>query len=432
MRKGALIPSSRGGWLLVGLGVSVMAVLLHGFAVRDPGGPEPSPDADRKPAVSTLRPDLEKTPLTYHSDYWRQLGARVKPKIVLVGSRSTPALVIETGLAVSSPRLVEEAEESSFKLLGGGPESNLALLELAPSTGAQAFVPSDPASLHPGLLVAGVSLTSDGRLLVIPGYLASAPLPLGEESAMGEEDSLDVSMAFPSSLAAAAIVDLDGRLVGAAFDAGESLRFFSSEALLRVVDRLRSHPICYGIEVTAVDDRVKELVGVRGGVLVERVRESSFLPGPSIREGDLLLVWDGHEIATPEEFRRSYEAQAPGSVVAYEVRRGRSRVRGGTVMPGRDCRPAGRSPLPLSRMGMTIGWTEEPDSGWVVLTLTSGGPAARAGLEILDRILQVDGLALPQGGLDVFQRFERRPQALSILVRRDRRVRLLAVSPDDE
>jgi len=170
---------------------------------------------------------------------------------------------------------------------------------------------------------------------------------------------------------------------------------------------------------------------VTGGVIVERVQETSFVPGPSIREGDVLLEWGGREIASPEEFRRSYEAQTPGALVTFEVRRGRRRVRGGTVIPGPDCRPADGSPILLSGIGMTIGRTDGPETGWEVLTLTSGGPAARGGIKVADRILMVDGLEFRHGGLEVLQSFERRPRALPILFRRDRRVRLLAVSPNE-
>ena len=431
-----MIPSSRGARLLAALAVSVVVVLVHGFVVGRRGGPEPGEPAKVKPSpvASALRPDLEKTPLSYYSDYWRQVGERLKPKMMLVGSRHTPSLVVAPGLAVSSPRVAEEQAEASFKLLGGGPEWGLTLLEIATSTPERVFVSADPASLHPGLLVAAVSLTGDGRLLVAPGYLTSVPVPPEDESAPVreiEEDSLEVSIAFPHSVRVAAIVDLDGNLVGAAFDVGGRLRLLSSETLVRVVERLRSRPFCYGIEVAAIDERVKELLGVSGGVIVERVREKSFVPGPSIREGDVLLEWGGRGIASPEEFRRSYEAQAPGALVAFEVRRGRRRVRGGTVIPGRDCRPANGSPILLSGIGMMIGRTDGPETGWEVLTLTSGGPAARGGIKVADRILTVDGLELQQGGLDVLQSLERRPRAFPILVRRDRRVRLLAVSPNE-
>jgi len=80
---------------------------------------------------------------------------------------------------------------------------------------------------------------------------------------------------------------------------------------------------------------------------------------------------------------------------------------------------------------MTIGRTDGPETGWEVLTLTSGGPAARGGIKVADRILMVDGLEFRHGGLEVLQSFERRPRALPILFRRDRRVRLLAVSPNE-
>jgi S1-C subfamily serine protease len=321
--------------------------------------------------------------------------------------------------------------EAPYSLLGGGPESGLALLRIESATTGQAFVPADPASLHPGLLVAAVSLTADGRLLIAPGYLASAPHAAGEDGALVDEDSLDVAIAFPSSLPAAAIVDLDGNLVGAAFDAGGRRRLLSSEALVRVVERLGSHPFCHAIEVTTIDERTKKLLGVTAGVLVQRVRETAFVPGPSVREGDVLLEWGGHEIASPEDFRSFYEGGSPGTLVPFVVRRGRRPLRGRTVMPAPDCSPAGTAPVALSRIGMTLGGRDDSD-GWEVLTLTSGGPAARGGIQVGDRVLRVDGLDFGHDGLEVLEGFERRPAPLPLLIRRDRRVHLLTVSPDGE
>lgn len=427
--------TSRGRWLLAGLVVAVLAVLIHGFARRLRPAPAPRDSqetAEPVPAPPVLRPDLEKTPLAYQSEYWLQLGERATPKMMLVGSRRTPAFVVARGLAVSSPRIAEEQGETAFKLLGGGPESGLVLLEVAASAPEQVFVPSDLASLHPGLLVAAVSLSADGRLVVVPGTLASAPIPLDEEAATEDVDSLDLSIILPHSLTAAAIVDLDGKLVGAAFDVGGRFRLLSSGALLRIVERLRSHPFCYAIEVGEIDERAKELLRVPGGVLVERVREESFVPAPSIREGDVLLEWGGHGIVSPEEFRRSYEAQKPGALVSFELRRGRRRVRSATITPGQDCRPAASSPVVFSKIGITLGRSSDPETDGEVLALVAGGPAAKAGVEVFHRILEVDGLPLRQGGLEVLQSFERRPRPLPILIRRDRRVRLLAVSPNDE
>jgi S1-C subfamily serine protease len=429
-----VIPTTRGGWLLTALAVAVLGVLIHGIARRLRPAPTPTESVETTepvPARPSLRPDLEKTPLTYHSDYWRQLGERVQSRILLVGAARIPAIVIAPGLAVSSARLLDE-EAESLPVVGGATESGLVLLEVASAETPQVFALADPGSLHPGLLVAAVSLAADGRLLIAPGTLASAPVLPEEDATWGDEDSLDVSIAFPRSLPAAAIVDLDGQLVGAVFDVGGRLRLLSSEVLSRLVDRLRTHPFCHAIEVGQIDERVKELLNVGRGVIVERVRETSFVPAPSIREGDVLLEWGGHEVASPEEFRRFYEAQEPGALVAFEVRRGRSRVQGRTVMPGSDCRPANGSRVSLSGIGMTLARTEESETGWEVLTLTPGGPAARSGIAIFDRILQVDGLPLESGGLELLRSSERRPRALPVLIRRDRRVRLVALSPHGE
>ncbi|MDP7691935.1 MAG: hypothetical protein QGG89_08855, partial [Vicinamibacterales bacterium] len=54
------------------------------------------------PLPASRRPDLEKTPLTYFDDYWRQLRERVEDKVVLVGPVPTPAVVVMPGLALSS------------------------------------------------------------------------------------------------------------------------------------------------------------------------------------------------------------------------------------------------------------------------------------------------------------------------------------------
>ena len=67
--RGLLVPS-----LVV---LVVAAVLGQGFLSRDGHGTdpqEPTPAAVPTPTATPFRPDLEKIPLTYFSDYWLQLG----------------------------------------------------------------------------------------------------------------------------------------------------------------------------------------------------------------------------------------------------------------------------------------------------------------------------------------------------------------------
>ena len=53
-------------------------------------------------ARPALRGDLEKTPLTYFSDYWAQLGEEARDHIVLVGPGRHAGVLIEPGLALAS------------------------------------------------------------------------------------------------------------------------------------------------------------------------------------------------------------------------------------------------------------------------------------------------------------------------------------------
>ena len=90
-------PASRSPWWWSSSTVSLCA---------NEEAPEPSesPKVEPTPVASALRPDLEKTPLSYYSDYWRQVGERVKPKIVLAGPGAHP---LSSSRPASRSRLLE-------------------------------------------------------------------------------------------------------------------------------------------------------------------------------------------------------------------------------------------------------------------------------------------------------------------------------------
>ena len=51
-----------------------------------------------------LRADLEKTPLTYVSDYWNQLAEVARENLVAVGPTATPGILIGPRLALTTAR----------------------------------------------------------------------------------------------------------------------------------------------------------------------------------------------------------------------------------------------------------------------------------------------------------------------------------------
>ena len=467
--------------------LAVAGVLAHG-ALRGeaPAEEVPAPSAAEpvRPTFPMLRPDLEKTPLTYVADYWLQLADRARPKMVLLGEERTPGIIIAPGLALTSIRAahdVRASEEqrrvaqpgdqepeitgekvetmlgtpplpsddrsepeppvSPYRVLAVDSALELALFEVQEASEQAAFVTVDPATMASGSYIAAVTLGPDHTPRITPGYLVSAQ-PIAdsrrEDLAQG---SLDLSMDLSSSTRVAAIVDLDGALVGAAIESSDGLRVLPSTELMRIATELQENRACYGIEVAELTETVRTLLGLRAGVAVEKVRLESFTSEPSLRAGDVLVEWNGEQVSSIEEFERRYQEQEPGSPVGYVVRRGRRRIRGEMIVPGPDCRPVGEPFVPFPWLGLTLQWSagsNRPGSaagnqGWQVIAVEPNSPAARGGLERDDRIIAVDGqYPTSQNARRALNRLERRPREALLTVQRDDRVKLLAISPGGE
>jgi len=266
----------------------VSGVLAQGAFVRNQPVEASSPDVRPAPVAPPVvrRPDLEKTPLTYFDDYWRQLRERVEGSIVLVGPDSVPAVVVLPGLAISSAEAGEAvlAEVERARMLvpppdadpdqppvaaddpaepTGGPENEdaqvVAEAEVLPASGlthpyglvaldsdrgmslfevadADALLLVPPAAVPSGSYVAAVSRDRSGRAAIAPGHLVAARA----DSQPQGDPSLAVSMTLPA-WGATAVVNLDGALVGVGISGanpGRGPRLFSSSVVRRLVAEL--------------------------------------------------------------------------------------------------------------------------------------------------------------------------------------------------
>lgn len=439
------------------------------------------------PAPVSRRPDLEKTPLTYFDDYWRQLRERVEDKVVLVGPDRTPAVVVLPGLALTSAeageavlaqieraRLVRPPDESpaiagaedvagaadaAVALASPGGEGaaappqagdedpvaesaqtarpggliavdrdlGLSLFAVDPSR-VEAFSLIPPAAVPSGAYVAAVTRDRTGRAAITPGHLVSARGEPGGQS-------LEVSMRLAGP-GATAVVDLDGALVGVAVDRGDGdagPRMLSSSIVRQVVAQLQRQVPCRALVVAELQPPVLALLGFESGLLVEQVRQDAFVPEPSLRAGDVILEWDGEGVTTVEAFETRTDGLALGALVRYRVLRGRRRLAGATILPGDDCRPLGEPPVQLARFGLALRWSAVgPGDGWRVAATAPDGVAATAGLEPHDLLLAVDGSpAEGLGARALFERMERRGEPTLVTVRRADRVRILVLDPGE-
>ena len=467
--------------------VAVVAVLVLGALDRQPPAEAaPSLEVEPPPEPPTIvRPDLGKIALGYFSDYWEQLGERARGKIVLIGTEKAPAIVVAAGSAVTSLRVAEdfvarelalhlaerhspsepdenphqpagdEAISSSesdeelssqdtesapgpapYRLLGVDSELELAVFVLEKPYRAAPFRLVNPAAIPPGSFVAAISIQPDDTLRIKPGHLTSANVSDG--LAGSAESRLEVSVGLADLGPAAAIVNLDGNLAGVAVESSRGgVRLHSSEAVLRSIENLREGRPCVSIEVAELTPDAATVLGLKGGVVIERVRAESFVPEPSLRAGDILLRFGRANIRGVEQFEQLYVGLEPGKLVRYVVARDGKRFHGGTVIPNRDCRPIAELVEVFPRMGLALRWVEggssdtgPTDGGWQVAATTDGSPAAQSGLRPADRIIALNQRKLGRDNPNsAFDGFERQGRAVVLTVQREDRVKLFVVTP---
>ena len=467
--------------------IVVAAVLLEGALDRSRPAPANEDQAFNEPVPrAILRSELDKTPLVYVSDYWNQLAEGARPKLTAIGASGTPAILVGSGLALTTlePALevVAARDRARLTLIDPGPvseqpedvvedaaaevgsdlaapgapggsvvgdgdapsgapseesrlhrlrswddEIGLALFDVdAPDD--MAFTLSDPRILPSGSHLAAVTLDTNGRSTITPGYLVTAHSgPSGGE--------LVLSMNFPATLSIAAVVNLDGALVGVAYGTPDGPRVVTSMEMLGLLETLQAETRCRGVSVSDLSADVRSLLDVEGGVLVEFVDTAAFEPQASLSGGDILIEWGGTPIGSAEQFMELYDGQEPGSLVSYRAVRDRRRVTGGVVMHSSDCRPLGPEPVRLPRFGLAVQWMPEQDepmatAGWMVVAVATDSPSATAGVDEHDWLVALDGKKLDrERDRSLLETAAASDDALLLSLLRDGRAKLVAVLP---
>lgn len=469
--------------------IVVAAVLLEGAFERSrPAQANEDQSFDEPVPRVIVRSELDKTPLVYVSDFWNQLAEGARPKLTAIGSSGTPAILVGPGLALTTlePALEVVAARDRARLtladpetgseqseatagaaaeVGSGPEDGAAprspddpiIGEGDEPNGAAddgngphrlrswddglglalfdvdtpddiAFTLSDPRILPSGSQLAAVTLDMNGRSTITPGYLVTAHSgPNGGE--------LVVSMDFPETLSVAAVVNLDGALVGVAYGTADGPRVVTSMEMLGLLEALQTETRCRGVEVSDLSADVRSLLDVEVGVLVEFVDTAAFEPQAPLRGGDILIEWGGTPIESAEQFMQLYDGQEPGSLVSYRAVRDRRRVTGGVVMHSLDCRPLGPEPVRLPRFGLAAQWMPEQDepaaaAGWMVVAVASDGTSATAGVVEHDWLVALDGQKLDrERDRSLLEAAAASDDALLLSLLRDGRAKLVAVLP---
>ena len=126
----------------------VAGVLVQGALERDPPtvltGELVAEESVQPVAPRTvIRADLEKTPLTYQSDYWNQLAEGARANLILVGPSRTAAVLIGPRLALTTADVARElvAERRRAALTRDVPDVNPEVGPPVPGTAGVSDVP---------------------------------------------------------------------------------------------------------------------------------------------------------------------------------------------------------------------------------------------------------------------------------------------------
>jgi hypothetical protein len=387
---------ARGLLLPILLVIVASGLLVQGALSRGPGAsarPDWAPTPTPSPSATPFRPELEKIPLSYFSDYWLQLAARAQRGLVTLGPAGVPGVRVRTGLALTTIAgadvvAAEGTTPEEGRLVAADAHEGLALFALGGEAQGDPLPVAE--GLHAGNWLAAVTLDPERGLQIVPGHLVSET----------SDEDLDVSMQFPPSLAMAVVVDLDGRLAGVAARRRGRIRVLSAAAARALANRLAAGPVCRGLQVAPLSRAVRSALRLQAGVVVTTVWPEAFPAPPNLRPGDVLLRWSRKEVGSPDAFAAVYDDLAPGASATFVLSRGGQRISGQVEMPGRDGRPSGMTPREIPGLGAIGQWLPPGAaggggaSGVRLFKVPEGSAAARARLEEGDLIVAVDSRPL--------------------------------------
>jgi len=136
------------------------------------------------------------------------------------------------------------------------------------------------------------------------------------------------------------------------------------------------------------------------GVLVVSVQPGSPAEKAGITRGDIILEVNGTAVNTLRDLRQSIAKESPGNTVTLKVRHGDNEKTASAALAGEKGHPyLGLALLPdwrgerdQEREGMRGPLNDS--NGAIVMRVTAGGPADKAGLKRGDVILSVDGTSV--------------------------------------
>lgn len=301
-----------------------------------------------------------------------------------------------------------EGKEYKAEVIGSDERTDIALIKVD-ATDLPALTIGNPAELKKGQWVMAIGSPFGLDSTVTVGIVSAINRDTGEYLPFIQTD-----VAVNPGNSGGPLLNLDGQVVGVNSQIvsrsggfmGISLAIPIDEAM-SVVTQLKEHGKVtrgrIGVQITSVSDEVATALGLKDGkgALVSHVEDKGPAANAGVRNGDVILRFDGKDIAQMSDLPRIVGAVKPGTKVDMDVwRKGKVltlKTEVGEMTTGTTvaAKPKPETTNELDRLGLELAELSQDElkaldisSGLKVIRV--GKPATNAGITEGDVILQVN------------------------------------------
>ncbi|MFP4032940.1 MAG: DegQ family serine endoprotease [Desulfococcaceae bacterium] len=337
-------------------------------------------------------------------------------------------IIDKEGFIVTNNHVVEDADEIKVRLsngkefdaevVGRDPQTDLALIRIAPSNELVPLKLGDSENLRVGTWVVAMGSPFGLEQTVTAGIVSAKGRVIG---AGPYDDFIQTDASINPGNSGGPLMDLEGNVVGintAIVASGQGIGFAIPIDLARnIIEQLQDQGEVtrgwLGVGIQELTDQLREYYNLdvdQKGVLVTEVYENDPADEGGIREGDVILSVDGTDVESPRELSGMIANMPVGKEAEIVVlRQGRTRTLEATLgqRSEGDARIAGQGRKGGEEEGLGLRLTEldeetarrlgydEDEEGVLVTGVQSGGKAAQAGIRQGDLIVEINRKPVP-------------------------------------
>jgi S1-C subfamily serine protease len=264
--------------------------------------------------------------------------ARGAVAIRLHGARTISGIVWRTGYVVTAAEalgdapsvrvLTDQAIEHQARVVGRDASTDVALLAVDGLTDAP-LTAADPAALRAGQFVVAVGRSAEHGVIVSFGGVAVAGGPWQSQLGGRLERFIRLGLSLSRASEGAAVLDLDGRLVGMAVlgPRGTTLAIPSATidrvaAQLLATGRIGRGYLGMALQPVMLPEDLQKSANTQVGLLVSKVYTQSSAALAGVLLGDVVVAWNGTPIRDYRQLQSLLGPESIGSAVTLGTLRG--------------------------------------------------------------------------------------------------------------